>query len=557
VRFNDLMATVLAARPDGEVSRSILWRQCVDLLAQFDIGGRSRIDSADLEQVGRTLLQIRPQVGLTQRLASVVELGSRLRSPRLVRLLLSDAPPVIVATMKRAQLPDEQWPTIIAEAGPLARSVLRQRDDLGAMAHAALQAFGAIDLSLVDQSEQPAEAALAPFVGPDLDPVADGDQIRRIVSRIEQFTSERQMRARPADADSDAGTQPVEPVAEGARAFSLITDAQGIVIASSGLPSAAFTGLSLASASQDRRAGADGQILGAFRRRGAFRNGRLTFLDGKAQGDWLVDGDPIFDPATGRFTGFRCFARRASALESAPRITADPSDVAARDQAEAAYSASMRQLVHELRTPLNGVMGFSEIIESQLLGPVSEVYRNMAQDIVTDVRALVDILDDLDYASRRDGSYGGEASSVVDLTAIMDEAIGTYAPPVNGVASIRLDETRSDAPVTMARPAAERMIMHLVRAVSSCASAESLDARVANDGEKVLVTIGRPAALGGLSADQIFDPAYDAAAEGEQAPVLGVGFAMRLVGRIARAAGGSLMVDDTAFMLRLPAAAEA
>jgi hypothetical protein len=80
---------------------------------------------------------------------------------------------------------------------------------------------------------------------------------------------------------------------------------------------------------------------------------------------------------------------------------------------------------------------------------------------------------------------------------------------------------------------------------------------VANDGEKVLVTIGRPAALGGLSADQIFDPAYDAAAEGEQAPVLGVGFAMRLVGRIARAAGGSLMVDDTAFMLRLPAAAEA
>ena len=52
---------------------------------------------------------------------------------------------------------------------------------------------------------------------------------------------------------------------------------------------------------------------------------------------------------------------------------------AARDQAEAASNSKSQFLAnmsHELRTPLNAVIGFSEIMKTELLGPIgTETYR--------------------------------------------------------------------------------------------------------------------------------------------------------------------------------------
>ncbi|WP_447407616.1 hypothetical protein, partial [Clostridium perfringens] len=81
-----------------------------------------------------------------------------------------------------------------------------------------------------------------------------------------------------------------------------------------------------------------------------------------AAGTWRVAGTPSFDPASGRFVGYAGIARRPRADEDVA-----PSRRMASD--------SLRQLVHELRTPTNAIAGFAELIEAQLLGPVSDVYR--------------------------------------------------------------------------------------------------------------------------------------------------------------------------------------
>ena len=92
-------------------------------------------------------------------------------------------------------------------------------------------------------------------------------------------------------------------------------------------------------------------------------------------------------------------------------------DITARKQAEAAAEASRQQLVaakeraeaadrakseflanmsHELRTPLNAVIGFSEIMKDELLGPIgSESYRGYAQDIHESGVHLLSVINDI------------------------------------------------------------------------------------------------------------------------------------------------------------------
>jgi two-component system cell cycle sensor histidine kinase PleC len=71
----------------------------------------------------------------------------------------------------------------------------------------------------------------------------------------------------------------------------------------------------------------------------------------------------------------------------------------ARDQAEAANRAKTEFLAamsHELRTPLNAIIGFSEIIQTETLGPVGSVrYRDYASDIHESGEHLLDLINDI------------------------------------------------------------------------------------------------------------------------------------------------------------------
>ncbi|PCI55575.1 MAG: PAS domain-containing sensor histidine kinase [Alphaproteobacteria bacterium] len=71
----------------------------------------------------------------------------------------------------------------------------------------------------------------------------------------------------------------------------------------------------------------------------------------------------------------------------------------ARDASEQAYAAKSRFLAnmsHELRTPLNAVIGFSEMIESQMLGPIfNEKYIEYATSIKDSGKHLLDLISDI------------------------------------------------------------------------------------------------------------------------------------------------------------------
>ncbi len=82
---------------------------------------------------------------------------------------------------------------------------------------------------------------------------------------------------------------------------------------------------------------------------------------------------------------------------------------AAKEQAETANRAKTEFLAnmgHELRTPLNAVIGFSEIIAGEMVGPVGQPsYKEFANDIMRSGRHLLEMINDiLDFAKCEGGN---------------------------------------------------------------------------------------------------------------------------------------------------------
>ena len=89
----------------------------------------------------------------------------------------------------------------------------------------------------------------------------------------------------------------------------------------------------------------------------------------------------------------------------------------ARDASEQAYAAKSRFLAnmsHELRTPLNAIIGFSEMIEGQMLGPIDNAkYVEYAESIKDSGRHLLDIISDiLDMSKIEAGKHAIDLENV-------------------------------------------------------------------------------------------------------------------------------------------------
>ena len=153
MRYNDLMQTILAAPELTGGGALTSWRQCVDLVAQYDRPGKAVLESQDRDMLLERLEALRGRVSETQRIATVVELGSRLSSPALIRFFAGDRPAICAAAMSRARLPDNMWSALLPELGPVARSVLRGRRDMGPETRRGLESLGHVDFVLTSASQ--------------------------------------------------------------------------------------------------------------------------------------------------------------------------------------------------------------------------------------------------------------------------------------------------------------------------------------------------------------------------------------------------------------------
>jgi len=379
----------------------------------------------------------------------------------------------------------------------------------------------------------PAEAASGVF------------QIAELVARIDAY--QRQREEAPID-PPEIQPELFEFDQTHARSFRFETDATGVVRWIEGAARAPLIGLSLDLAATRGGSRVDGVAAGAFRRRAGFANARLV-VDGNsdAAGQWRITGIPVFDRETGRFTGYRGTARRPRADESAAPV---------RDGRNPASDA-LRQLVHELRTPTNAIAGFAEMIESQMLGPVPNVYRAHAAAIRSQAGDLLIAIDDIDMAARIE-------SNALDLRATdvlvgpLIERIAEDLKPLARLRGTNLDLYTSDADLMIDGDdrAVERLIARLMATlVASGSAGERIGISATRDVDAmVAIAFDRPRALAAYAGDALLSIDVETESDREGAPLLGTGFALRLARNLAAELRGTLSIGDNALTLRLPAA---
>ena len=103
----------------------------------------------------------------------------------------------------------------------------------------------------------------------------------------------------------------------------------------------------------------------------------------------------------------------------------------ARRAAEAANSAKssfLANMSHELRTPLNAVIGFAELIESEVFGPLgNERYAEYAADIRVSGHHLLDLINDLLDLSKAEANRLELSEGKIDVRSIVGSSVRIVA----------------------------------------------------------------------------------------------------------------------------------
>ena len=515
MRFDDRLLTVLNQPAEDRHDAAVRWRQLVDLVAR---AGSSSASPAVSEAL-RAIRNEASQVDENLRAAAARAVAALPLPLGLLEYFASDSLAVAAPVLAAATLDPSQWSVLHTAADPETRGFIETlHPDLKAEPQP-------------DRRPPPPEPYVVVPTSAPAEPVVS-PSLHDVVERIER---RRRVRSGESESTAVALAQQEGPPA----LFRWECGPGGEIAWVEGAPRGPLIGRSIAKSVESDGDRIDPDVVRAFAMRAPFRDAMLAVAGaGPVSGEWKISGVPAFEPADGRFAGYRGVALREAPPPPAAAKTAIPDVLSDPD--------SLRELVHEIKTPLNAIIGFAEIIEGQYLGPADRGYRDRAAEIVRQARTLLTAIDDLDFAAKVH-SATGVSPERFELGALVERAAGELRAMAQkrGV-EVEVSRGRTEVWAAVEPELADRLLIRLFGALADRAEAgERLQLSAERGADGARISISRPNALRGLSDAELFESEL-------RGDGLAAVFPLRLTRGLARVGGGDVVGTRDSFLLVLP-----
>jgi PAS domain S-box-containing protein len=228
------------------------------------------------------------------------------------------------------------------------------------------------------------------------------------------------------------------------------------------------------------------------------------------------------------------------------------------ETASAAKSSFLANMSHELRTPLNAIIGFAEVIEGRLFGPLGAAkYDEYVADILRSSRLLLSLVDDLLDLAKVESGKVSLAADRVDGNGLIGEAIRLLAPQAEAHGVGLEWQPAADWVISGDRRA---LLQVLINIVGNAIKFSSRGGRVTVEaggtpggGTEICV---RDQGIGMTEADAAGQP-FGQASTAYTKPLTGAGLGLPLADRLVALHGGSMTIrsrhgEGTTVLITLP-----
>ncbi|MGB9081290.1 MAG: ATP-binding protein, partial [Desulfuromonadaceae bacterium] len=152
----------------------------------------------------------------------------------------------------------------------------------------------------------------------------------------------------------------------------------------------------------------------------------------------------------------------------------------------------LANMSHELRTPLNSVIGFSEVLQDQMFGPINEKQQEYVNNILTSGRHLLSLINDiLDLSKVESGKMELELSQFLLRETLDASMIMLREKALKGGIELRLDlAPETDVRIVADQRKLKQILFNLLsNAVKFTPTAGTIDVSAVRDGDFIEISV--------------------------------------------------------------------